>query len=235
MARERETIKEKAMEFPTSAKVNQSLLEHWLTADRPGGRGSLTMFRDDQGRIGGYAAHSTVMDSPIHYFDALGKPLGTFHIFGDAAENKKTQKIVDALKEKFPHEDDAGWPAPLPRPGGKNPLLGKWAYEGCTIKNTRVEGVLTFLDEPPLMIFDGDIRRDYPTTAFRSDYNYRVKGGGLSFKEPSDPRFHPPVGPHFLVEDGILYFSNDPITEVPVSDEDLDRPSGWLYKLRKTE
>lgn len=68
--------KEKTVNLPTAKALNQKLVQD-KTSEGPGGRGSLTVFRNDQGLIGGYASHAPIMDSPIHYYDANGDYLFT--------------------------------------------------------------------------------------------------------------------------------------------------------------
>lgn len=222
--------KEKTVDLPTAKELNRDLVKS-KTAEGPGGRGSLTVFRNDLGLIGGYVSHAPIMDSPIHYYDANGEYLGTFHIFGDSAENRKTEIIVDELKKRFPHEDDATWLTPIAKAGETNPVLGKWEYTGCSLKNTRVEGTLDFYS-PRTVIFDGKIHQDFPTPSFRSDYRYFLEGAMLHVQEPDKPEFTPPVSPYFLLKGDQLYFSSRPFNTI-IDPDNVDHKANWTYRLKR--
>ena len=65
----------------------------------------VTIFKDREGNIGGYAAQRTIGDSPIYYFDAEGKGIATFHIFGLDEEKAKADEIIKKLKAQFPVQE----------------------------------------------------------------------------------------------------------------------------------
>jgi hypothetical protein len=86
------------------------------------------VFRDRGGDIGGYQVSTSILDSPVHYFDAVGAPLTLFHIFGDQAERVAAQRIIKALREAFPLQEQlrcplppnaTSPPTPAPSPPGK--------------------------------------------------------------------------------------------------------------------
>lgn len=222
--------KEQIVDLPTAKELNQELVKD-KTSEGPMGRGSLSVFRNDQGLIGGYVSHDAILDSPIHYYDANGKYLGTFHIFGDSTENRKTEVVVTEMKKHFPHEDDATWLTPIPKVGEPNALLGKWEYTGCAIKNTKVEGTLHFYD-PRTLVFDGKIHKDIPTTSFRSDYKYYLVGTQLHFQKPDKQEFMPPVSPYFLCQGDRLYFASQPLKKI-MDPDDLDHKANWTYRLKR--
>lgn len=70
----------------------------------------IVLNKDEAGTIGFYSVAPTVggqtRDMPVTYYDASGKVIGGFHIFGDTAENEATMKILDPLKIKFPRTSE---------------------------------------------------------------------------------------------------------------------------------
>lgn len=72
------------------------------------------IFKDRGGDIGGYQVTTSILDSPVHYFDALGAPLTMFHIFGPDAERTAADRIVKALRAAFPLQERLHCP-PAPK------------------------------------------------------------------------------------------------------------------------
>lgn len=72
----------------------------------------VVLFVDEAGNVGGYRAGMAIMDSPISYFDAAGALVGTFHIFGPAADNDAANAALERIRAGFPIErplDLSGW------------------------------------------------------------------------------------------------------------------------------
>lgn len=215
--------KEKPMDFPTTPGIDQKMVEEH-TGEGPGGRGNLAVFRDDQGRVGGYMARIPILDTPIHYYDALGKHLGTFHIFGDEKENKIGASVGEALRAKFPHEDDATWLTPIPRPGETSPIQGKWVYEECRIPGLKVAGSLNFFSNRQ-MSFDGEIDKEGSSSSIGAVLKYFVDGDTLH--TPPDVK-NLPIAPRFALKGDALYLADRPLPADP------EKTGAWLYKLRKS-
>jgi hypothetical protein len=74
---------------------------------------AVRVLRNASGAIGGYVAVPSIMDSPISYFDADGKPLTVFHIFDSDAAKTAASAIIARLSAAFPREEIV--PCPPPR------------------------------------------------------------------------------------------------------------------------
>lgn len=62
----------------------------------------ITFHKNQEDKIGFFSVTvSAPTDSPISFFDVKGNNIGTFHIFGDKAENNKTMGIVNELDKRF--------------------------------------------------------------------------------------------------------------------------------------
>lgn len=93
--------------------IAPTIVERYCRTDGPVTYGVM-IFKDRSGDIGGYQVSTSIMDSPVHYFDALGKPLTMFHIFGPAAERAAADRIVKALSAAFPLQERLRCP-PAPK------------------------------------------------------------------------------------------------------------------------
>lgn len=82
---------------------------------------AVMVFKDRGGDIGGYQVSTSIMDSPVHYFDAVGAPLTMFHIFGDQAERAAAQRIIKALRATFPLQERLRCPPPANAPSPPTP------------------------------------------------------------------------------------------------------------------
>jgi hypothetical protein len=101
-----------------SRTVQPAMLQRACQSDGPATY-TVLVFRDRSGDIGGYQVSTSIMDSPVHYFDALAAPLTMFHIFGDDAERAAAQRIIKALRTAFPQQEQ------LPCPQARKPPSGK--------------------------------------------------------------------------------------------------------------
>ena len=97
--------------------IAPSIVERYCRTDGPERYGVL-VFKDRSGDIGGYQVSVSILDSPVHYFDALGAPLTMFHIFGPDAERTAAQRIIKALYAAFPRQERLPCP---PSPAAPNP------------------------------------------------------------------------------------------------------------------
>ncbi len=96
-------------------------------------------------------------------------------------------------------------------------LVGKWEYEGCSIKNTAVNGYITFNADGRFSL-DATARDDYPVSPIAGTYKYKVKGNRIE----TDYKNGYGLSSYFYIRDGYLYFS-----ESPVDGE------YWRYKLKR--
>ncbi len=113
----------------------------------------------------------------------------------------------------------------------RNPLLGKWKYVDCAVKNTGVEGAVDFLPDATFT-FAGKIHEDFPTRPFRRTYRYEVDGRRFTCLTKDYPALeYPPVAGYFLVQGDSLYFSN---LEMSSAEDDWTgsyRKTNWSYRL----
>jgi hypothetical protein len=116
---------------------------------------------------------------------------------------------------------------------GQEPLLGKWRYIDCALKNTGVEGVAEFFPDGTFL-FDGEVRQDFPTRPFRRRYRYKLKGAELLVLDKDLPPLEQaPVASYFLVQDGELYFSPRKIRAAADDWSGAARRTNWWYKLAR--
>lgn len=90
--------------------VSPAIVDRYCRTDGPATYGVM-IFKDRSGDIGGYQVTTSILDSPVHYFDALGAPLTLFHIFGPDAERTAADRIVKALRAAFPLQERLQCPA----------------------------------------------------------------------------------------------------------------------------
>ncbi len=111
-----------------------------------------------------------------------------------------------------------------------NPLVGKWDYVWCTIKNTSVKGMITFNDDGT---FAAEVKmwEDHPTppkSVIKGTYS--VKGNQVTYEnlEFDNEWYHPrPFGTYFLLEGEHLYFA---FIKLEKAEKDYTK-ARWRYKL----
>lgn len=107
-----------------------------------------------------------------------------------------------------------------------HPLLGKWRYGGCLIKNTSVRGTVTFRADGTFRL-DAVARDDYPVRPIRGVYKYSLQGKRLL----TDYKHGYGIEEYWLVQGTRLYFAASPLTNA-VSDWSGGREIGnWRYQL----
>jgi len=117
----------------------------------------------------------------------------------------------------------------------ENPLVGKWQYLDCTIKNTSVRGTIEFFKDSTFL-FDGDVSEDYPTKPFKCKHKYIVSENKLSCLTETFPAFEkPPISEYFFIKDKELYFSDLPMTEVIDDWSGSYRKTNWTYRLKRVK
>ncbi len=105
-------------QWQRSRTVHPAMLQRACQSDGPATY-TVLVFKDRSGDIGGYQVSTSIMDSPVHYFDALAAPLTMFHIFGNDAERATAQRIIKALRATFPQQER------LPCPQARKPPSGR--------------------------------------------------------------------------------------------------------------
>lgn len=99
------------------------------------------------------------------------------------------------------------------------PLAGKWKYVDCSIKNTFVEGTITFRNDGTFRL-DAVARDDYPVPPIKGTYTYRVSGPMIY----TDYDKGYGISQYFYIKGDELIFSDVP----PEYNKDLRY---WRYKL----
>jgi hypothetical protein len=110
----------------------------------------------------------------------------------------------------------------------QTPLLGKWEYVDCNIKNTSVEGVLEFSSDK--FTFKGKIHEDFPTQPFEEKYEYKISNNKIIYS--MEGKNYPPVRAYWFIEGGFLYFSNRAMKSVLDDWSGAYRKTNWDYKLK---
>jgi hypothetical protein len=110
--------------------------------------------------------------------------------------------------------------------GADNQFVGTWRYEECTIKNTSVQGTITFFVGGILRL-DAYARDDCPVPKISGKYHYCIQGSTL--ETDYDKGYG--LSPFFLVKGDHLYFSTVEIQE-PVEEWVSGRQfANWTFKL----
>ena len=81
--------------------LDRSIEKRFCRSDGPV-RYGIVVFKDRAGQIGGYQVSSSIMDSPVHYYDSQGAHLTMFHVFGDEPERSAAMRVIKALQAEFP-------------------------------------------------------------------------------------------------------------------------------------
>lgn len=84
-----------------SKTIDRSIEKRFCRSNGPT-RYGIVVFKDRAGQIGGYQVSSSIMDSPVHYYDSQGAHLTMFHIFGPEAERAAANRVIAALRAEFP-------------------------------------------------------------------------------------------------------------------------------------
>ncbi len=108
-----------------------------------------------------------------------------------------------------------------------NPLVGKWEYAGCTIKNTGMIGTLRFYTDGH-MVLDARARDDYPVPEVSGSYTYKIEKNRLV----SDYNSYG-VCEFFLVEGDMLYFSWQEISKSQEEWKGGRLVANWQYRLKR--
>jgi hypothetical protein len=115
----------------------------------------------------------------------------------------------------------------------RNPLLGKWEYVSCTIKNTSVSGVIEFKSDHHGS-FNGKVRQDFPTSPQQTTFEYVLKGSTIENADKLKEGLNGiPILKYFLVKGNQLYFSWDPIKKAEESWDNGYLSANWQYKLKR--
>ena len=102
---------------------------------------------------------------------------------------------------------------------GTNPLIGKWKYVDCSIKNTFINGTITFRSDGKFRL-DAVAHDDYPVPEIKGTYTYRISGP-MIFTD-YDKGYG--MSQYFYINGDELIFSDVP----PAYNTDLRY---WRYKL----
>jgi hypothetical protein len=114
-----------------------------------------------------------------------------------------------------------------------NPLIGKWQYHDCTIKNTSVSGTIVFFEDSTFF-FNGLVSEDFPTEPFECKYKYVVSGNKLSCLTTEFPAFErPPIAEYFFIKGDDLYLSGQPMKKVIDDWSGSYRETNWTYHLKR--
>jgi len=91
----------------------------------------------------------------------------------------------------------------------RNPLIGKWEYVDCTIKNTGVRGIISFKEDGTFKA-EVKMREDHPTPSKSVvKGSYKVKGNEVEYDDLKfDSDWYQPhvFGKFFLIEGAFLSF-----------------------------
>lgn len=109
-----------------------------------------------------------------------------------------------------------------------HPLLGKWEYGQCLIKNTAVRGTVTFRADGTFLL-DAVARDDYPVSPIRGTYRYSLQGNRLVTDYPHGYG----LGQYWLVQGDGLYFAAMPITNAVSQWTAGQEVGNWQYRLQR--
>ncbi len=116
-----------------------------------------------------------------------------------------------------------------------NSIIGKWQYFDCTIKNTAVNGTIQFFKDSTFF-FKGKVHQDFPTKPFSCKHQFRISENKLSCLSTEFPPFeNPPISEYFLIKEDLLYFSNQPMTEIIDDWTGNYRKTNWNYRLKRVK
>lgn len=107
-----------------------------------------------------------------------------------------------------------------------HPLLGRWKYADCTVKNTSVRGTIEFRDSGR-MILNVTARDDCPTPDIRGRYRYSIKTDRIT----TSYTIGYGLASFFLVKGDSLYLSRRPITRPIAEGFGVLRRANWTYRL----
>ncbi len=108
-------------------------------------------------------------------------------------------------------------------------IIGKWEYQDCTIKNTRIYGFITFYSNGTFLI-DIDTRDDYPARPIKGKFNFNLTGSEIK------TNYHGyGLDKYFFIESNILYFSDLEMLRIDEDWHGSVLTADWKYQLKRVE